>query len=319
MKGSVLSHLRVALESLVTFCLPHAPFSAILIGMLSVFQAIIIGLVQGFTELFPVSSLGHSVIVPQLLGWNIHQNAPYFLAFLVATHLATATVLLLFFWRDWVKILKGLGRSLRARRIDRDDTYAKLGWLLVVGTVPAGILGLLLQQSLENLFASARLAALCLIVNGLILFGAEKLRRRRNNRAESKLAGDARIAKLGWSQTVGIGIAQSAALVPGISRSGSSMAGGLLSGLNNEEAARFSFLLATPIIGAAALLKIPELFTASVAPLRTAIIAGTLCAGLAAYLSVRFLVKYFQTKTLTPFAVYCLVAGISFSVYLFLK
>lgn len=294
-------------------------FYLILKGMLSVFQAIIIGLVQGLTELFPVSSLGHSVILPQLLGWNIHQNAPYFLAFLVATHLATATVLFLFFWRDWMKILKGLGRSLRARRIDRDDTYAKLGWLLVVGTVPAGILGLLFEQSLRRVFASAQLAAMFLIVNGVILFGAEKLRKRRNNRAESKTEGDVRIAKLTWGQTVGIGVAQSAALLPGISRSGSSMAGGLLSGLNNEEAARFSFLLATPIIGAAALLKVPELFTSSIAPLRTAIVAGTLCAGLAAYLSVRFLVKYFQTKTLTPFAVYCLAAGLSFSVYLWVK
>ncbi len=286
--------------------------------MLSIFQAIIIGLVQGLTELFPISSLGHSVIIPKLLGWNIHQNDPYFLAFLVATHLATAVVLFLFFWRDWLRIIRGLGRSLSSRRIDPADVHAKLGWLLVVGTVPAGILGLLLDQSLRRLFASAQIAAGFLIVNGLILFAAEKLRRSKPVH-KSQVSSDQKLAKLSWWQAIGIGTIQSAALIPGISRSGSAMAGGLRAGLSNEDAARFSFLLATPIIGAAALLKIPELFAGSVAPLRTAIALGALSAALTAYLSVRFLLKYFETKTLTPFAIYCVLAGISFSVYLLLK
>src|SRR5437763_10863454 len=141
-------------------------------------QAIVLGLLQGFSELFPISSLGHSVILPRLLGWNIHQNDSSFITFLVATHLATALVLLGFFWRDWLRILRGLGRSLRNREIAPDDTDAKLGWLLVVGTIPAGILGLLLEHKLRSVFASAQSAAIFLMVNGLLLFGAEALRRR---------------------------------------------------------------------------------------------------------------------------------------------
>ena len=285
---------------------------------MSVFQAIIIGLVQGLSELFPISSLGHSVIIPSLFGWNIHQNDPYFLTFLVATHLATAVVLFVFFWRDWVGIVKGLGRSFLARQIKAGDTAAKLGWLLVMASVPAGILGLLLQDPLSKLFASARIAAGFLVLNGVILLAAEKLRKRAN-RQESREQSDAHIVKLRWSQAFGIGVAQAGALVPGISRSGASMASGLVAGLNNEDAARFSFLLATPIIGAAALLKVPELFQSSAAAIRGPIIIGALCAGLTAFFSVRFLVRYFQTKTLTPFAVYCLAAGILFSAYLTIR
>lgn len=285
--------------------------------VLNIIQAIIIGLVQGVTELFPISSLGHSVVIPSLLGWHIRQNNPYFLTFLVATHLATAIVLFVFFWRDWVRIIRGLWRSLAARRIAPGDTDAKLGWLLVVGTIPAGLLGLLLQDSLRNLFASARIAAGFLIINGLILFAAEKLRRR--TRSAPQAQSNREIARLGWWQALGIGTVQSAALIPGISRSGSSMAGGLLAGLDNEAAARFSFLLATPVIGAAALLKLPQLFTASAAGQRGAIVVGALCAALTAFLAVRFLLKYFETKTLTPFALYCVLAGVMLSVYFFLK
>lgn len=276
--------------------------------MITLFQAIIIGLLQGVTELFPISSLGHSVILPQLLGWNIHQNDPYFLSFLVATHLATALVLLGFFWRDWLAILKGLARSLAAREIRHDDVYAKLGWLLVVGTIPAGLLGLLFEEPLRHLFASAQVAALFLLANGVVLLLAERLRTRANQR-ETEEQSDAQIATLNWRQAIGIGAAQAGALLPGISRSGASMAGGLLAGLNNEDAARFSFLLATPVIGAAALLKLPDLFQPAAASLRGAILIGALCAALTAYLSVCFLVNYFQTKTLKPFALYCLMAG----------
>lgn len=281
--------------------------------MLSVLQAIIIGLVQGLTELFPISSLGHSVIIPRLFHWNIHQNNPYYLTFLVATHFATALVLLLFFWKDWLKIIKGLGRSLRARQVDTADIYAKIGWLLVIATIPAGILGLLFQNSLMTLFASARIAAGFLIINGLILFGAEKLRRRKHNPIVTKRQSDTNISRLKWTHAIGIGIFQSAALIPGISRSGSSMAGGLIAGLDNEEAARFSFLLATPVIGAAAVLKLPSIFQSSYSAMRGSTIVGAACAALAAYLAVRFLVRYFQTKTLTPFAIYCLGVGLSLS------
>ncbi|HKU19005.1 MAG TPA: undecaprenyl-diphosphate phosphatase [Candidatus Saccharimonadales bacterium] len=285
---------------------------------MSILQAIIIGLAQGVTELFPISSLGHSVIIPRLLGWNIHQNDPYFLTFLVATHLATATVLFVFFWRDWVEVIKGLARSLAARDIKKDDTYAKLGWLLVVATVPAGMLGLLFEQPLRRVFASARIAAAFLILNGCILLMAEKLRKRANKQT-SREQSDAHIAKLGWAQAVGIGAAQAGALFPGISRSGASMAGSLLAGLNNEDAARFSFLLATPIIGAAACLKLPELFQPSVAHLRGAIVVGSLCAAVTAFLSVRFLVKYFQTNTMRPFAIYCLGGGAVYSLILLMR
>src|SRR3982751_6246673 len=141
-------------------------------------QAIILGLLQGVTELFPVSSLGHSVILPSLFGWDIHQNDPYFLSFLVATHLATAIVLLIFFWRDWVRIIRGLGRSLRDRQIGDDDPDARLGWLLVVGTIPAGILGLLLEHKLRDVFASAKSASFFLMLNGVLLYADELLRRR---------------------------------------------------------------------------------------------------------------------------------------------
>jgi undecaprenyl-diphosphatase len=287
--------------------------------VISVFQAVVIGLIQGITELFPISSLGHSVIVPRLFGWNLNRDAPYYLTFLVATHAATAIVLLLFFWKDWLEVAKGLARSLAARNIEAGDTYAKLGWLLVVGTVPAGILGLLLEQTLRKAFASAQIAAGFLVLNGAILFTAERLRKRRESEQRTAKQSDNQLARLKWSHAIGIGMAQSAALMPGVSRSGSSMAGGLLAGLNNEDAARFSFLLATPIIGAAALLKLPSLFTSSMAPMRSAVLVGALCAAITAALSIKFLLKYFQTRNLTPFAIYCAVAGIIFSVYFLVK
>jgi undecaprenyl-diphosphatase len=287
--------------------------------MVSVIQAVILGLIQGITELFPISSLGHTVILPSLFGWHINQSDPAFLTFLVATHFATALVLLLFFRKEWARIIKGIFRSLRNRVVDEKDVYAKIGWLLVIGTIPAGILGLLFQDSLRSLFASAQIAAGFLIVNGIILFLAEKLRKRADNGRETAKQSDSHIAGLKWLHSFGIGVFQSAALLPGISRSGTSMAGSLAAGLNNEDAARFSFLLATPVIGAAALLKLPSLFSGSQAHLRGAMLAGAIAAGFAAFLSVRFLVKYFQTKTLTPFAVYCFLGGIAYSLYFFFK
>jgi undecaprenyl-diphosphatase len=278
------------------------------------FQAVVLGLLQGVSELFPVSSLGHSVILPSLLGWDIHQNDTFFLTFLVATHLATALVLLGFFWRDWVRIVKGIGRSLRDRGIGRDDTDAKLGWLLIVGTIPAGILGLALEGKLRHIFASPQSASIFLFLNGFLLYGAERLRRRAPQPESGEP--DARIARrIGWRDATLVGSAQALALIPGFSRSGATMGGGLLVGLSNEDAARFAFLLATPIIGAAAALKLPELAGSEGNGVRGPALVGALCAAFAAYFSVRFLMRFFETNRLTPFAIYCLIAGGAATIY----
>ena len=275
---------------------------------ISYFQAIVLGLLQGVSELFPISSLGHAVVVPRLLGWNIHQNDQYFLAFLVAVHLATAIVLLGFFWQDWKRIVFGIGRSLRDREIT--DSDARLGWLLVVGTIPAGILGLTLQDPLRKLFASPTSAAFFIFINGLLLFGAERLRRRAPGAPEEEPDEDNRIAeRVSWRQSVGVGASQALALIPGISRSGVTMGGGLLVGLGNEDAAKFAFLLATPIIGAAALLKVPELAGSTGAHVRGQALVAALAAAVSAYFSIRFLMRFFETNTLTPFAIYCTVVG----------
>jgi undecaprenyl-diphosphatase len=280
---------------------------------ISYFQAIVLGLVQGVSELFPISSLGHAVVIPRLFGWNIHQNAPYFLTFLVALHLATALVLLAFFWRDWVRIVKGIGRSLRDREIAPDDADAKLGWLLVVGTIPAGILGLTLQDKLRSLFASPQYASIFLALNALVLLGAELLRRRAPVTADDD---DERIARtVGWRDSALVGAAQALALIPGFSRSGASMGGGLLVGLSHKDAARFAFLLATPIIIAAAVLKLPDLAGSQGNGVRGPALVGALCSAVTAFLAVRFLMRYFETNTLLPFAIYCAAAGTAATIY----
>jgi undecaprenyl-diphosphatase len=285
--------------------------------MISAVQALILGLLQGAFELFPVSSLGHSVIIPGLLGWNIHENDNSFLIFLVATHLATALVLLGFYWSTWVGIISGMIRSLRQRQIKPDDTEAKLGWLLVVGTIPAGILGLLFQDAILHIFVTAQSAALFLTINGGLLLGAEALRRRA--RTADKGTMPARIAQLSWWQGVRIGTVQALALIPGFSRSGSSMAGSLLAGLSNEDAANLSFLLATPLILAAGLLKLPELASPQNHALLGPALIGAACAAISAYLSVRFLTRYFRSGSLKPFGIYCLVAGAASSLVLLLR
>lgn len=294
----------------------HAASCYTITTMFDIFHAIILGLLQGITELFPISSLGHTVILPQLFGWGIAANDKDMLLFLIATHFATALVLFGFFWRDWVAVAKGLWRVITTRKIGRTDTYAKLGVLLVVGTIPAGLLGLVLEKPIRNLLTAAPIAAFFLIVNGVVLLVAESLRKKASSKYEDSYDSDKQISRLKWVSALGIGAAQAAALIPGISRSGSSMAAGLKAGLSNESAARFSFLLATPIIGAAALLKLPDLFKHDAEPIRGAVIAGAIAAAAAAYLSVRFLVKFFQTHSLRPFAIYCIVAGLVFSVWL---
>ena len=277
---------------------------------ISYFQGAVLGALQGIAEPFPISSLGHGVMLPRLLGWDIHQNDDYFLAFLVATHVATAIVLLLLFLDDWKRIVRGLWRSLRDREIKPDDTDARLGWLLVVGTIPAGAVGLLLEHPLRSLFASPASAAAFLVVNGILLLTFERLRRRPPRPGDYLGDSDARIAKLSWRQAVGVGTAQAAALVPGISRSGITMGGGILFGLSNEDAARYAFLLATPIIGAAGVLKLPELLGSTGDGVRGPALVGALCAAFTTYLAVKFLLRFFETNRLTPFGVYCIAAGL---------
>jgi undecaprenyl-diphosphatase len=281
---------------------------------ISYFQAVVLGLIQGIAEPFPISSLGHGVIVPKLFGWNIHQNDDYFLAFLVATHCATAIVLFFFFLEDWKRIFRGLGRSLRDRRLVPGDSDARLGWLLVIGTVPAGILGLLLEHSLRSVFASPETAAIFLTLNGVLLLAFESLRRRQPTPGDGEGDSDPRIAKMSFRQAAAIGTAQAAALIPGISRSGITMGGGLIVGLSNEDAARYAFLLATPIIGAAGVLKLPELFGSAGDGVRGQALVGALAAALSTYIAVKFLLRFFQTNRLSPFGVYCIVAGLIFTV-----
>lgn len=280
-------------------------------------QAIVIGALQGVTELFPVSSLGHSVLVPAWLGgsWQnlvtqggSDKGTPY-LAFVVGLHVATALALLVFYWRDWVGIIGGLVTSIRTRKVE--TSTQRLGWLIVVATIPVGLLGLLLEHSLRTLFAKPGAAAVFLFINGLLLAGAEVLRRRQV--AQSANAHSAehtkQISDLSYTDAGAIGLAQSLALLAGISRSGVAMVGGLFRGLDHEDSAKFAFLLATPVILAAGVLKLPTLAGPQGDGILGQVLVGSLVAAVAAYLAVRFLTKYFHTRTLIPFAVYCLLAG----------
>ncbi|MBN9534633.1 MAG: undecaprenyl-diphosphate phosphatase [Alphaproteobacteria bacterium] len=268
---------------------------------MTLFQGLVLALLQGLTELFPVSSLGHAVLAPALLRWPFNEADPAFLPFLVALHLGTAVALLLYFRRDWAAFISAL-----AQRGEQARATRHVLWLLVVGTVPAGLIGAAFEHTLRSGFASPFLAAVFLAVNGIILFAAERLRRRGNQTKPLSAAG--------WVDALLIGISQAAALIPGISRSGATMVGGLLRGLDHEEAARFSFLLGTPVIGGAALLEIPKLFTHStrVIPFSTVAIASVV-AGVTAYLSAAFLMRYFRKRevdALNPFAAYCTIAGL---------
>ena len=305
---------------------------------LSYIQAIVIGLLQGVSELFPVSSLGHSVLIPALLGWHNLVNGQsagesFYLAFVVGLHVATAGALILYFWRDWVAIARGFFHSLTTRSIETADE--RIAWLLVLASIPVGLTGYLFEHTFRTLFAKPLAAAVFLTINGLILAGAELLRRRQA-RTDSKptptgatsdpaddragdltpsVAADQRLATLSFGSGIAIGSAQILALFAGISRSGVTMAAGLVRKLDHEDAARFSFLLATPVILAAGVLKIPDLFGPLGNGIRGQVLVGSIAAGVAAYLSVRFLLRWFQTRTLWPFSIYCLVVGASCTVY----
>jgi undecaprenyl-diphosphatase len=288
--------------------------------VLSYFQAIVIGILQGVTELFPISSLGHSVLIPAWLGWDHVVNAQsagesFYLAFVVALHVATAIALLIYFREDWVNIIRGFFRTLRTRRLETADE--RLAWLLIVATIPAGLTGVVFEHALRTLFAKPLAAAIFLTLNGVILYAGERVRRRSAVRklvakyptVESEREIGRRLDTLDFKEAGVIGVAQIGALFAGISRSGITMVAGLVRGLDHEDAARFSFLLATPIIFAAGIYKIPD-FTGSLGDgIRGQALVGSIFAGVAAYIAVRFLMRFFETQNLMPFAVYCLVFG----------
>jgi undecaprenyl-diphosphatase len=366
-------------------------------------QAVVIALVQGVTELFPVSSLGHSVLIPAWIGgsWQTlvtqsseqSSESSFYLAYIVALHCATALALMWFFRADWVRIIRGFFRSLpatvrlslerRRPRLVVADKDERLAWMIIFATIPVGLTGVALEHTFRTVFAKPGAAAVLLFVNGLILLGAEALRRSalRRKQAGTAAAGrqdlafapaaaqrtaaappqraavppwetaapghpgsphydhpgapgvrqpashrrsaggrevtdidaaeqsDARLARLSYADGILIGATQILALLAGISRSGVTMAGGLWRGLDHEDAARFAFLLATPVILAAGVLKVPSLLGPAGAHIHGQVVVGVIVCGIAAYLSVRFLVRWFQTRTLTPFAIYCLAFG----------
>jgi undecaprenyl-diphosphatase len=328
---------------------------------LSYLQAMVIGLLQGVSELFPVSSLGHSIIIPALIGgdWarNLNMTAaksPY-LSFVVAIHVATAVALIVFYRRDWARIISGLVSSIRNRRISTSSE--RLGWLLIAATVPVGLVGLTFERVIRTTLGRPVVAALFLTLNGVLLYVVERLRSRSSagtHRAgvhattaaattahagvardtagddgpavgvyatrestaaahgdvAAAAAADDRLGARGWGESIGIGSAQILALLPGFSRSGATIAAGLVRGLDHEDAARFAFLLATPVILAAGLLKLPELAGPEGNGILGQVAAGSVVAGFGAYLSLRFLTRYFHTHTLIPFAVYCTLAGL---------
>jgi undecaprenyl-diphosphatase len=280
----------------------------------------VIGLLQGVTELFPVSSLGHSVLIPAWLGWDglvsaQSQGESYYLAFVVGLHVATAIALLIYFREDWIRIIGGFFHTLRTRKVETVDE--RMAWLLVIATIPAGIVGLALEHTLRTTFAKPEAAAVFLTINGLILLLGERFRRRASvrelvethetSRSESEIG--RRSDTLDAKEAGFIGVAQVGALFAGISRSGITMVAGLVRGLDHEDAARFTFLLATPIIFAAGVYKLPDLFGHLGDGIRGQALAGAIAAGIAAYISVRFLLRFFQTRNLMPFAIYCLIAG----------
>jgi|SRR5579884_2158790 len=282
--------------------------------MITFFQAIVLGLLQGVTELFPISSLGHTVVIPWLFGWNSivtsqSQAESYFLSFVVILHVATATALLIFYRRTWVRIVKAFFRSLKVRRVESSD--GKLAWLLLAATIPAGITGLVFEHILRTTFAKPLSAIIFLFINGIILIVGDRYQKRAARPSGQMSVTSENVShKLTLKRSGVIGAAQVGALFAGISRSGITMVSGLMSGLNHEDAARFSFLLATPIILGAGLYKIPDFFSNVDHGVRGQILAGGVVAGIAAYFTVRYLDRYFHDKTLRPFGIYCILASV---------
>jgi len=268
-------------------------------------QAISLAILQGVSELFPVSSLGHTILVPALLHWSVNRRDPTFLAFVVVLHLGTAIALVVFYRREWVALVRALVRSIMRGRLS-DERDERIAWLLVVGSIPVGILGVYLESPVRNLLGSAAYASIFLMINALIMFVGEFFRKRQHEDRGKRYK---RLEAMKWIEGVAVGLAQSLALLPGISRSGASIVAGLAVDLDHEDAARYSFLLATPVIGAAALIELPRLWEGGTHVIALQALYGGILAGIAAYLSVAFLTKYFQRNDLRPFGWYCLVFG----------
>ncbi|MBO0778796.1 MAG: undecaprenyl-diphosphate phosphatase [Ktedonobacteraceae bacterium] len=280
---------------------------------LSLVQTLVLALLQGVTELFPISSLGHTVIIPALAGWGDLEASTSFLPLIVAFHFGTAIALIAYFWRDWFQFGKTFVTIAQTRQL-RKGSQEWVSWLVVLGTIPAGLLGLALQNPLEKLFSAPALVAAVLVVNGSALFVGEALRRRKEAQwktltAKEREAHFRPLTSLSWKEAMLVGLAQSLALIPGFSRSGMTIVAGLGVRMTHEDAARFSFLLGTPIILAASALKIPKLFHLPGSTLLL-VILGVVLSGVAAFLSTRFLMKYFETGRLDPFAYYCWGAGL---------
>jgi undecaprenyl-diphosphatase len=292
---------------------------------ITTFQAVVLGVLQGVTELFPVSSLGHTVLFPTLFGWhNVvqAQSRPesFWLAFVVMLHVGSAIALLIYFWRDWIEIITAFFRTIPKRRIDTPTE--RLAWLIVVASIPVGILGLVLEHPVRVALAKPTAAALFLMLNGVILLGAERLRRHAEVRALALREGvnedgGRKLETLEFKEAALIGLAESSALIPGISRDGVAMSAGLARGLDNADAARYAFLLATPIILAAGIFKFSDL----TGPLgdhgvRGAALIAALCAAVAGVFTVHFLTRYFRTRNLIPFGIYCLLFGAAMVIYI---
>jgi undecaprenyl-diphosphatase len=335
---------------------------------LTYLEAAVVGLVQGVSELFPVSSLGHNVLIPALLGgsWasdlNVAKAQSPYLAFIVGMHVATAIALLIYFWRDWIRIIGGFFSSIRHRRVETRDQ--RLAWMIILATIPVGLVGVVADKPFREIFGKPIVAGVFLIINGVILYCGERFRPPSSVRADQEVAAqrqqalmpvpagarrqpvpagpgmarqarhasgqqaarqeelvqaiqaDERLSRMGYLRAVIIGTSQIFALLAGISRDGITMVTGMARGLSREDAARFAFLLATPVILAAGVLELPKLMGPEGHGIHGQILLGSILSGVGAYVSVRFLMRYFQTRTLTPFAVYCLVFGLFSVIYL---
>ena len=287
------------------------------------FRAIVLGVLQGISELFPISSLGHTVLFPKLFGWNQivqFQSKPEspWLAFIVMLHVGSAIGLLIYFWRDWVELVKAFFRTLRKRRIETPTE--RLAWLIIVASIPVGILGVALEHTARVATAKPEIAAIFLVVNGFILLGAERLRRRSEvrelaRREGMKDDGGRRLETLEYREAAMIGVGESTALIAGISRDGVVMASGLARGLDNSDAARFGFLLATPIILVAGIYKLPDLTGANGNGVRGAAVIAAVVSAITAVFTVHFLTRYFRRGNLNPFGIYCLLFGAAMVIY----
>lgn len=274
-----------------------------MVKALHLYQTVIFAIIQGLTELFPISSVAHGVFTPYVFHWNLSPEflKQHFLAYVVMLHLGTAIALFIFFWRDWFSIIKSIFTGNR-----------RLLWLVIVGTIPAALIGVVLQKPITAHFSSVATAAVLLIVNGFFLFFGEKL----------KTKGDKEIEDLSIGQTVIIGLFQSLALIPGFSRSGSTMTAGFWMGLKHEAAARFSMLLALPIIVGASIIEVPKLLKVHQHGLVQMSLVGGLLSGIFAFISVWILMSWFKKKEINamrPFSYYCWIVGLVILISTFFK